>query len=308
MKEISSGVYPTMITPFKADNTIDFEAVYKIIEMYSKNNCDGVFAVCQSSEMFYLSTEEKISLAKNIVDYISQKGIKMNVVASGHTSDLLDEQAYELAAVHETGVDAVVLVSNRLAKQNESDKVWIKNAESLLKNLPSNISLGIYECPYPYKRLLSTEILNWCLSVNRFSFIKDTCCDPNLLNERLKILKDSNIKLFNANAQTLLYSLQHGCSGYSGVMANFHPFLYSWLCKNFQKYPQQAAMLGNILSMCAFTEVLSYPVTAKYHMNISGIKMDLNTRSRNASEITEYHKLVIRQMKELAENEELKLG
>ncbi len=29
-------------------------------------------------------------------------------------------------------------------------------------------------------------------------------------------------------------------AGYSGVMANFHPDLYVWLCKNYKKQPEKA--------------------------------------------------------------------
>ena len=39
--------------------------------------------------------------------------------------------------------------------------------------------------------------------------------------------------LFNANAQTLLPSLELGAAGFSGVMANFHPDLYARLYQLF---------------------------------------------------------------------------
>ena len=33
--------------------------------------------------------------------------------------------------MHATGVDAVILITNRLARQNESDKVWLGNLKKL---------------------------------------------------------------------------------------------------------------------------------------------------------------------------------
>lgn len=65
MKDINKGTYPTMITPYHDDNTVDYEAVKNITNWYIDNGCTGIFAVCQSSEMIYLSLDEKIKIAKN---------------------------------------------------------------------------------------------------------------------------------------------------------------------------------------------------------------------------------------------------
>ena len=92
-KNIVNGVYPTMITPFTADGKVDYEAAKRIVKWYLEHNCDGIFAVCQSSEMFFLSLDERIKLAKTVVE--AAEG-KIPVVASGHCSDSLDEQIKEI--------------------------------------------------------------------------------------------------------------------------------------------------------------------------------------------------------------------
>jgi len=300
MNNIFRGVYPTMITPFTAENKVDYCSVEKITQWYADNGCEGVFAVCQSSEMFHLNLQEKIDIASKVLKVAKSQQTPMSVVCSGHTSDSIEAQAEELNAIIETGADAVVWVSNRLDLHNEGDAVWLKNAEKLLSYLPTDAMFGIYECPVPYKRLLSKEILNWCKDTKRFLFIKDTCCDPDLLCERLKQLENSNISLFNANSQTLLHSLKHGAAGFSGIMANFHPSLYVWLCREFNAQPENAERLQELITMCAFAG-MSYPVTAKYYLSKSGIPMDLYTRSRNADELNSYQKLVIEQMRKLTD-------
>lgn len=223
MKDINKGTYPTMITPYRDDNTVDYEAVKNITNWYIDNGCTGIFAVCQSSEMIYLSLDEKIKIAKTVVETVKASGKNVSVVASGHNSDDMNAQIEEMTAMANTGVDAIVWVSNRLDLHNDGDDVWIKNAEHLLSKLPEDIAIGIYECPYPYKRILTPKILDWCISTGRFTFIKDTCCDPDMLDARLEQLKGTSIKLFNANSQTFLYTLRHGAAGFSGIMGNFHP-------------------------------------------------------------------------------------
>ena len=105
MKRIPRGVYPVMITPYTPDNKIDFSAVDEIIEFYIRGGCPGVFAVCQSSEMFFLSEDERVSLARRVVKAANGR---LCVVASGHVSDSLSDQIRELGRIAETGVDACV--------------------------------------------------------------------------------------------------------------------------------------------------------------------------------------------------------
>ena len=225
----------------------------------------------------------------------------MTIVSSGHTSDSIEDQAKELNAVIESGTDALVLISNRLDINNEGDDVWIANAEKLLSMLPEDVKLGVYECPHPYKRLLTPRILEWCKAQGRFKFIKDTCCDAAVIAERLRILDGSGIMLFNANAQTLLETLKSGAAGYSGVMANMHPQLYVWLCKNYKTEPEKAELLQSFICTSAFIEGgVPYPLSAKYHMCLEGNETPLVTRNPGKV-FTEYQKYCVRKMRECAE-------
>lgn len=300
------GAYPTMITPYKKDNTVDYETVKKLVHFYHDAGCDGIFAICQSSEIFYLTLEERVKINKTVfetvLDIEKNGGRRMTVVSSGHVSDSIEDQAKELGLVAESGTDALILITNRLDLYNEGDDVWIANAEKLLSMLPSDVSLGLYECPYPYKRLLTDKILEWCKSVGRFKFIKDTCCDADMIKRRLEILNGSSLFLFNANCQTLLRSLRDGGAGYCGIMANYHPSLYVWLCHNFEKYPEMADRLSQFFCMSGFTENgLPYPLSAKYHMNLLGIETELITRKPEGGTVTPYVMDCMKQMKELAD-------
>jgi 4-hydroxy-tetrahydrodipicolinate synthase len=300
----SKYVFPTMITPFNADGSVDYATCEKYVQWYYDKGCNGIFAVCQSSEMFYLSLEERIKLNSVVWNKVKEieknGGRKMIVVSSGHIADSIDEQIYELNKIAETGTDAIIFLTNRLDINDEGDDVWIKNAEKLISGLPQDLKLGLYECPYPYKRLVTPKILQWCLDTERFFYMKDTCCDAEMLDLRIKALKGSNFKLLNANSQTLLDSLQSGGDGYCGVMANFHPELYVWLCENFEKEPEKAKIMQGLLATTAFTELcLPYPLTAKYHMCLEGIETENHGRSKKASELTDYAKSCIKQMRNL---------
>ena len=295
-------IFTTMITPYKSDGSIDFELAEKYVDWYFENGLTGIFAVCQSSEIFYLTLEERVELNRRV--YARAKGLEkqyskqFTVVSSGHVSDTIEAQAKELNAIWKTGTDALILITNRLDLHNEGDEVFIANAEKLLQLLPDDVKLGLYECPYPYKRLVTPKILDWCLSTGKFYYMKDTCCDVSVMKERCGQLKDSTFKLLNANCQTLLESMLNGGEGYCGIMCNFDPKLYAWLGENFERDKEKAELVQSVIGTFGFTEAgLPYPLTAKYHMGLCGLSTENIARNRKNEEMTEYSKSCMRQMK-----------
>jgi len=280
------GVWPVMLTPFTTDGQVDYKALEELVEWYIKEKVSGLFAVCQSSEMFYLSLEERIKITKTIVKVADKR---VPVIASGHISESFEDQVAELNAMAKTGAEAIILITNRLAKENEDDTVWLNNCKKLLDKIDFDLPLGFYECPYPYKRLLSEENLKWCASSGRFFFIKDTCCDIDMIKKRLKIIKGSNLKLYNANTTTLLESLRSGAAGFSGVMANFHPNLYVRLCEEFNT--KEAEEISDALTIASLIERQWYPVNAKYHLSsIEGLSIKTTCRVKDDKYMTDTFK------------------
>ena len=303
--EVKKGVYPTMITPYK-NGEIDFDGVRALVRFYWENGCDGIFAACQSSEIMFLTLDERVSLVREVVaeaKILAESDSSrppLMIVASGHVSESLDAQAEELCRIADEKPDAIILISNRLDIANTSNEAWIADAEKLLARLPEDIPLGIYECPKPYKRLLTDNMLKWCIATGRFYFIKDTCCDAELIAHRLDVCRGSCLEIFNANAQTLLPTLKNGCAGYCGVMANFHPELYVKLL-NADYYSREASLLQDYLGLAATAESLTYPCCAKdFLCRHRGIAMETYARSADEDNYTPYQRECIDQFAELS--------
>ena len=196
-----------------------------------------------------------------------------------------DDQVKELKLVAETGVDAVILITNRLAAKEESDEVWLANLKRLMEELPEEVKLGFYECPYPYKRVMSKEVTEWCAQTGRFYFLKDTSCDIHNIVDKLEVCKGTNLKLYNANTAALLESLQLGAAGYSGVMANMQCRLYDKLTSDYKK--EDLSRLSDILTICAMVEYQCYPVNAKFYLQQEGVLREIVTRTKDSALLTE---------------------
>lgn len=289
-------VWPVMLTPFTRENKVDYKALEELIQWYKKNGVSGLFAVCQSSEMFYLSLEERVEIAR----FVKEKAGELPVIASGHISDFFEDQVKELKMIGETGVDAVILITNRLAGEEESDEIWKSNLEKLLKELPKDLKLGFYECPYPYKRVLSKEMAEYCAQTGRFYFLKDTSCDIHNIQDKLEVCRGTNLKVYNANTATLLESLKAGAAGYSGVMANMQAKLYEKLCRDYKE--ENLEKLSDELTICALIERQVYPVNAKYYLQMEGLNIKTVSRTRNEKELNETAKKEVEMLRRITQN------
>ncbi len=278
----NNGVWPTMITIFDDHNNLDISANKRVARHLLEYGADGIFTVCQSSEMFALNTQEKVLLAKSV---LAEVGEKIQVIASGHTSETITAQLEELKAVAATGVHSIVLVTNRLDINNQGSTELLKNTERILNEIP-DIDFGIYECPFPYRRLLSEDEIDWCAKSGRIKFFKDVSCNADIQQKRIDLVRGTPLKLFNANTQTILNSLKIGYSGFNGVMCNFHIDIYKWMYNNFTTEPGKAATLQEWLSKACAIEGPAYPAIAKYHLNNLGLNVGYTMRVKPNTNLT----------------------
>ena len=262
------GVWPTMITPFKADSakSIDYELVDRLTDWYIESGSAGLFSVCLSSEFYQLTSSERLQLADRV--YQKTAG-RVPVVASGTFGGSVEDQA---AFVREMGkkVDAVVIVVNRLAEKEESNEVWLANAQKLL-DLTEGIPMGFYESPEPYLRVMTPEMLSWAVSTGRFYFHKDGSTDRQLVTDKIKASRDAasclnhNFGFYTAKAHFIKHVLDHGGFGFSGISANFYPWMHAWLCNN--HVDKRAEKVQNFLGVADNVIRQKYPQSAKRYLN-----------------------------------------
>ncbi|KAA9131034.1 dihydrodipicolinate synthase family protein [Marinihelvus fidelis] len=266
---IPDGVWPVMLTPFTASGQVDFAALDRLVDWYIDAGSTGLFAVCQSSEMFEMDHEERAEVARRVVDHTAGR---VPVVASGTFGDDPGGWASGVRDMYATGVDAVVCLTGVLARKDEVDAIWQRRAARLVDDT-ADIPLGIYECPRPYHRLLAPETLAWAASTGRFHFLKETSGRPEVVRAKLDAAAGTGMRVFNAAAATAQENLIDGAAGFSGISANFIPELWVWLCANWAKEPELADELQAFLREAEHTVVRGYPATAKHFLVMSGFDM-----------------------------------
>jgi 4-hydroxy-tetrahydrodipicolinate synthase len=209
------------------------------------------------------------------------------VVATGTFGGPLKEQAQFIKQVRDTGADAVILITGLLAKKEEPDEVFDQHVHELL-DLTENIHLGFYECPDPYKRLLSPDQLSEFVATGRVVYQKDTCLDINQVKQKVNAGKvNPRFGLYDAYMGHAVESLKGGAAGLSCIQGNFFPELVVWLCNNYA----DAALESEINAVQQFfTDHMAvmhhvYPIIAKYMLAKRGMNISIFTR-RNVGVFT----------------------
>lgn len=285
MKKLPGGFWPVMMTPYKQDLSIDYEGLKRLIHWYEDAGSTGLFANCASSEMYQLTAEERIELTRFVV-----KNSKVPVVSTGTFYDNTEENIEFIREIHKTGVEAVVLIPSILVKKGASDSELLKNFERVLDQT-SDIPLGIYECPGPYHRLISPEMLDQLQATGRFYYFKDTSCDANAVDQKIDVSSGSPLGIYNAHSPDALHSIQHGGDGISCIAGNFYPELFSFIWSKGRKKKVSESVVKVNDFIRANDPIISkkYPLAAKYFMNLRGLNLIVNSR-KNTPELDQSDK------------------
>lgn len=273
-KMAAGGNWPVMLTPFNSDKSIDWKSLDRLIEWYLEAEASGLFAVCGSSEIFELNNEERIAIAGFVLNQVAGR---VPVIATGTFPENADNHSEFIKKIYDTGVNAVVILTNLFAEENDPESVWIKNIEKIVEKT-SEIPLAIYECPIPYRRPVQADTMAWAASTGRFYWAKDTSEDINQIKEKLKRTEGTILNIYNAYAGSILESLHAGVLGFCGIDSNFYPELYTWICANWKEEPEISEELQQFLIWGRITADIKYPLSAKEYLVLKNIIQNSTTR------------------------------
>ena len=280
MKEnVERKFVPVMLTPFKENGEIDLNGLASLTELYMQAGAKGLFANCQSSEMFHLSDEERLLIVKHTIKVADGK---VPVVAVGNFGTTIAEQSDFVCKIYDAGVKAVIIVTSLIAEENESNEVFDERIFELF-NLTGKIPLGFYECPQPYKRLLSAQQLEKFVATGRIIYHKDTCLDIEMVKDKLKVTDGMDtFGLYDAYAVNAVASLKAGAAGLSCIQGNFFPELIVWLCNYFDDINAKVSINKVQQFLTDNMEVVhyAYPVVAKYYLQKRGINISTFSRTK----------------------------
>ncbi|AKD58293.1 dihydrodipicolinate synthase family protein [Spirosoma radiotolerans] len=276
MKTSEKGFIPVMLTPFTATGAIDFDALTRLTDFYLQAGAAGLFANCLSSEMFELSESERLRVIEHVLHVVN--GL-VPVVATGTFGGPIDQQADFVKKVHDTGTQAVILITGLLADETDPDSVFNERVFQLLDRT-GTIPVGFYECPVPYKRLISPQQLQVFVDTGRVIYHKDTSLDLVQIKEKLRLAARPGFGLYDAYMVHAVDSLRAGSAGLSCIQGNYFPELIVWLCRHYDDASQQEAVARVQQFIIEHMDVMHnvYPTVSKYFLQLRGFDITTVTR------------------------------
>src|SRR5690606_8619441 len=284
MSEKPKGFIPVMLTPFTENGAVDYDGLTKLTELYLQAGAAGLFANCQSSEMFELTAEERLAVTRHVVKVA---GGTVPVVAAATFGGTIQRQADFVKRMYDTGIEAAIVVTSMLAGELETANVFDDRFAQLMDATPG-IPLGFYECPEPFKRVLTAEQLKRFVDSGRLIYHKDTCLDIEQIKAKLDATKDMpGFGLYDAYMAHAVASLKAGSAGLSCIQGNFIPELVVWLCNNYDNDEQadRVAILQQFFIDHMDVMHAVYPVVARYFLQKRGLPISTFTR-KNAGVFT----------------------
>ncbi|MBT3274849.1 MAG: dihydrodipicolinate synthase family protein [Spirochaetales bacterium] len=266
------GFIPVMITAFSQNRSIDYDAMGNLVDYYVKNGSTGLFTVCLTSEMYNLYPNERLELTSFVSKKAKAIGFEGPVLATGTFGGPVEEQADFVGQISEAGADIVVMIPSQLAAEDDDDAILGERINEIV-SLTGDIKLGFYECPAPYHRFMSPELIAMCAATGRFYYLKETSGNMDQLNRKIEAVKGSSFAIFNAHQPTALPFLQTGGHGLSPIAANAAPRLFVELYNSVAD-PVRSAALQEATVEVAKNIRHSYPLGIKWFLQHNGFPIE----------------------------------
>ena len=291
---IFKGAGVAIVTPFTADDKVDYEALGKMIDFQIENGTDAIIICGTTGESSTLTHDEHDECIRFAVEYVAGRVPVIAGTGSNSTAEAIRLSTH----AEKVGADALLLVTPYYNKATQKGLIehYKKIANSvtipiIMYNVPSRTGVNI----------LPETAVTLAKEVDNIVGIKEASGNIGQV-ARLAALADGCIDIYSGNDDQIVPLLSLGGIGVISVLSNIapkmtHDIVASYLngdVETSRKLQLQAMDLNDVL----FCEV--NPIPLKAALNMMGM-CEGNLRSP-LCEMSEAHK---EQMKSALERHQL---
>ncbi|HXS58529.1 MAG TPA: dihydrodipicolinate synthase family protein [Hanamia sp.] len=202
-----TGIYPAVLTPFKKNDSIDFEMFAVNLDAQLKAGVDGIVLAGSLGEASTLDNEEKVRLLVFTKKQVNGKvPVILNIAEQSTRIAVLAAQEAE-----KNGADGLMLLPPMRYKADERETVQFFRTIAQSTSLP----VMIYNNPVDYKILVTLDMFAQLMDLKNIEAVKESTRDIsnitrmiNRFGNRFKIL---------CGVDTLAY--ESLCAGADGLVA-----------------------------------------------------------------------------------------
>lgn len=214
-----NGIITPLITPLSGRNSLDKEALYRLVEHIIKGGVNGVFVLGSTGEGPCLSYQLRRELIRETCRIVSSR-IPVLVAIS----DTSMEESIDLAKVAaEAGADAVVLATPYYFPAGQTE--LLQYVRTIVSELP--LPAMLYNMPALTKVWFEIETLRKLIDLEGIIGIKDSSGDFAYYEELCSLKNERpNWTFFIGPEEKMIASLALGGDGGVNGGANVYPKLF----------------------------------------------------------------------------------
>lgn len=214
------GSFPALVTPFKENFEIDYDAYGRLVDFHLENGTDGIVPCGCSGEAATLSHDEQKALIRFVVERVAGRVPVVAGTGSNNTAEAVGLTKY----AKEVGADGALLITPYYNKPTPAGQV----AHYTMVAEQAQIPIMLYNVPGRTGTKISPETIAELSKVPYIVSVKEACGSVDQVSQ---ILHQCDINVMSGDDSLTLPMMAVGAKGVVSVAANIVPRLISDLCK-----------------------------------------------------------------------------
>lgn len=283
------GIIVPMITPFKEDLSLDFEATEWLVERLERGGVDGIFPYSTTGEFVHLSEEEGISLAEKVID-----SAKRAMILPGISSNSTEASVRLGRKMKEIGANGVVVTPPFFFKLKEEHII------SHFSTIADKVDLPIilYNIPALTGNMISVNaVMKLAREHSNISGIKVTYDSISYMRNVVEVKSvRKDFSVLTGLDDHLFNTLAIGGDGGIVACANIAPELHVSLYRSFRQGDLNRAVEVHrrICKLVKLYDVASYfPTSIKTAMKVLGYPVKPYVRKPLSQEPVEVEESIL---------------
>jgi 4-hydroxy-tetrahydrodipicolinate synthase len=216
-----SGSMVALVTPMRADGSVDSDSLRKLVEFHIDNGTDGIVAVGTTGESATLSVEEHCDVIRQIVEQVNGRIPVIAGTGANSTAEAIELSEY----ARDLGVAAVLLVVPYYNRPTQEGLYLHFKSIAEAVDIPQIL----YNVPSRTACDLLPETVGRLAKVKNIIGIKEATGDVRRV-QLIKDLVDADFELYTGEDGNTVDFILAGGRGVISVTANVAPKLMHEMC------------------------------------------------------------------------------
>jgi 4-hydroxy-tetrahydrodipicolinate synthase len=214
------GSFPALVTPFRSDFSIDFDAYGRLVDFHLEQGSDGIVPCGCSGEAATLSHEEQQECIRFVVERVAGRVPVIAGTGSNNTAEAIRLTKY----AKQIGCDGALLITPYYNKPTPAGQIAHYRAVAEAADIP----IVLYNVPGRTGTRMMPETIAEMRKIPNIASIKEACGD---IDQVSRILERCDINVLSGDDSLTLPMISVGAKGVISVAANVVPAKCSALCK-----------------------------------------------------------------------------